>query len=91
MLDIEKYESVAMLHLPGGEREPLANRAEAIMESFSALENIDTDGAAPLITVLDMHNVMREDVPEKLLSRDEIMANAPDQDDGYFRVPGTLA
>jgi len=34
---------------------------------------------------------MREDVAVKLLPRDELLANAPEEYDGYFKVPGTLA
>ena len=90
MLDIKKYESVAMFCLSDEERETLKNRAEAIAESFDALETVDTDGVAPLVTVLDMHNVLREDVSEKFLTKDEIMSNAPEKHDGYFQVPGTI-
>ena len=90
MLDITKYESVAMLRLQDYERELLGNRAGGLEDSFKELDGIGTDGIEPLVSVLDVHTVLREDVSEKLLTRDEIMANAPEQHDGYFQVPGTL-
>ena len=90
MLNITKYESVAMLRLPDDERELLGNRAGALEDSFNALDGINTDGIEPLVSVLDVHTVLREDISEKLLTRDEIMANAQEQHDGYFQVPGTL-
>ena len=90
LLDIIKYETVAMLSLSGDEREQLAKRAGALAESFETIGKINADGVTPLISVLNLHNVLREDTAEKLLTRDEIMSNAPEQYDGYFQVPGTL-
>lgn len=90
VLDIRKYEAMVMLELDGDEREQLSARLDALDASFSALDRVDTDGVAPLVSVLSQRNVMREDIAVKLLSRDEILSNAPEQYDGYFQVPGTL-
>ena len=91
MLDIKEYEAMAMLELPDDERKGLSERFDLLNGSFAALGQVDTDGVEPLVTVMDLRNVMREDVAAKLLTRDEILANAPEQYDGYFQVPGTLA
>ena len=90
MFDIKKYEAMAMFDLPDGERRLLEKRASALADGFAALDRIDAGGALPLVSVLDIHTALREDIQEKVLTRDEIMANAPEQQDGYFRVPGTL-
>jgi len=90
MIDITKYEAMAMFDLSDEERGKLCTRAGELVESFSALESIDTGGVEPLVSVLDTRNVLRGDMSERILTRDEIMANAPEQYDGYFRVPGTL-
>ena len=90
MLKISDFEKTAMLELPDGERETLSRRLEALTAGFKALDSVDTAGVEPLVTVIDMQNVFREDVSAKYLRRDEIMANAPEQYDGYFQVPGTL-
>jgi len=90
MLDIKEYEAMAMLDLPEHERETLNKHFKALADSFTALEKVETDNVAPLVTVLNLNNVMREDVFEKFLTRDEILSNAPEQYDGYFQVPGTL-
>jgi aspartyl-tRNA(Asn)/glutamyl-tRNA(Gln) amidotransferase subunit C len=39
---------------------------------------------------LPVHNVLRDDVPHPSLSNEQAMANAPDQTDGYFKVPKIL-
>ena len=90
MFDIKKYEAVAMLDLDEDESGRLSARAGAIVESFGALESVDTRDVLPLVAVVDVHTVLRDDIVQKSHTRDEILANAPEQTDGYFRVPGTL-
>ena len=90
MENIKEYEAMAKLGLPEAERRLISSRADMLMESFNRLESIDTSGAEPLITVLDVKNVFREDVGIKMLSRDELLAGAPERYDGYFMVPKTL-
>ena len=91
MLDTREYESMAMLDFSDSEREKLGGCFNAVTAGFAALGRIDTDCVAPLVTVLNLHSIMREDVAVKLLPRDELLANAPEEYDGYFKVPGTLA
>ena len=90
MHDIKQYEAMAMLELKPNERERLSARLEKLEKSFSALCNIETDGVLPLVSVLELRNVLREDEAIKIMPRDQILENAPEQYDGYFQVPGTL-
>ena len=90
MKNIKDYESMAKLDLPDDERQRIAAIAARWIDSFGALAGIDTDGVEPLTTVLNVQNVLRDDVCTKMLSRDELLANAPMQNDGYFQVPKTL-
>jgi len=84
------YENMAMLDLPDSERVRLAARFDEIVGGFAALDDYDTDGVSPLVSVLDVNNVLREDVAVKLFTRDEVLANAPEKHDGYFQVPATI-
>ena len=90
MLDIKAYEAMAMLDLTGEERKKLGARFDTLAGGFDMLGQIDTDGVLPLVSVLELHSIMREDVSVKLLTREELLSNAPEQYDGYFQVPGTL-
>jgi len=90
MEDIRKYEAMAKLSLPDDQRAEISSLAAMLAESFDGLSGIDTGNAQPLYTVLDVQNVLREDISAKMLTRDELLANAPMQDDGYFQVPKTL-
>ena len=90
MIDIRKYEKLVKLDLTEYARQSISIDVERELESFSALESIDTGGVEPLVTVLDMQNVLREDIAEKFMTREELLSNAPEQYDGYFQVPRTL-
>ena len=90
MIDIKKFEAMAKLDLPEAERQLISGRVNCLLNDFSVIEKIDTSAAEPLITVLDIQNIMRDDTPEKTVTREELLSNAPDQHDGYFRVPKTL-
>ena len=90
MADVKKYETMAMLRLPDEEREMLSSRLDDLISGFEALRQVNTNDVKPLVTVLDLSNVLREDVCKKTFSREEILANAPEQYDGFFVVPGTI-
>ena len=90
MTDIKMYEAMAKLDLPETEREWISCRVEKLIDSFSALDSIDTASSEPLVSVLDIKNILREDIPGKFISREELLSNAPEQYNGYFRVPKTL-
>ena len=90
MQKIEKYEADAMLRLPSEERDLIAQCAGELAKSFDALEQVDTGDAEPLVSVLDTHTVLREDVAEKNITRAALMQTAPAQHEGYYQVPGTL-
>ena len=90
MKDIKEYELMAKLDLTEPERQIISGRMEKLIDSFSALEKIDTSNTEPLVTVLDIQNIMRDDVVKKIITRDELLSSAPEQYGGYFQVPKTL-
>ena len=90
MSDIYSYEKAAMLELPESERMTLMDRFDKVAGGFSALDAYDTCKAEPLVSVLDIQNVIREDIPAKIVTREELLSNAPEQYDGYIRVPATI-
>ena len=90
MNDIKNYEAMAKLDLSEADRGWASDRADMLIDSFNRLTDIDVSGVEPLITVLDVKNVFREDVGVKMLPREELLANAPEQYGGYFKVPKTI-
>jgi aspartyl/glutamyl-tRNA(Asn/Gln) amidotransferase C subunit len=91
--DIREYEAMAKLDLPQDERAAISARADGLIAGFKALEGIDVAGVAPLVSVLDItlgRGDLREDTHARLVTREELLENAPEQYDGYFQVPRTL-
>ena len=90
MKNIREYEAMAKLNLPDDQREWVSQNANMLVDSFAALEGIDTDGVLPLVTVMDIQNVLREDISAKMMPCEELLENAPAQYGGYFQTPRTL-
>ena len=90
MQDIKDYEAMAKLDLPEDQQQWISARADMLTESFKAIQGIDTSGVQPLVSVLRVQNVLREDIAAKMISREELLSNAPEQYDGYFQAPKTL-
>ncbi len=81
---------LARLGVTDAEIEVFREELSVILEHFRALEELDT-GDVPTATHASLlHNVFRDDVPQRSLSSDEVLANAPDSQDGCFRVPPIL-
>ena len=90
MRDFTDYEHMAMFDLREPEHIRLMARFEEIISGFSGLDAIDTGAAEPLVSVLDLSNIMRDDISVKLLPGDELLKNAPESYNGYFQVPAAI-
>jgi aspartyl-tRNA(Asn)/glutamyl-tRNA(Gln) amidotransferase subunit C len=62
----------------------------SVLEYAERLQALDTADIPPTATVLPRRNVMRADEPRPSMKRDEILENAPDAQDGCFRVQAVL-
>ncbi len=61
-----------------------------ILAHFDRLNELNTDDIPPTAQVADEQNVYRKDEVRPWLANDEALANAPDADDGFFRVRPVL-
>lgn len=85
--EVEEVAILARLALTQEEKELFARQLSQILEHFKQLEAIDTSGVEPMCHALPVVNEFREDIVERLYSRDELMANAPETENGFFKVP----
>ena len=90
MVDLKILESLSKINLTDDEKNKADDFFKFWIEKFDMLENVDTENIEPLVTVSSLVNVMREDTAYKMLSREELLENAPEQHDGYFIVPRIL-
>jgi len=87
---IDKLAKTKKLKLTDEEKEFIEDKKKLLDESFTVLAQINTDDIEPLVSVLETENILREDVSRKMISREELLKNAPEQYDGYFQVPKTV-
>ena len=92
-IDEQQVRRVAMLgrlELSDAEVTQFSTQLSAIVEYIEKLNELDTDNVEPLAHCLPVHNVLREDVPRPSLSNEAALANAPEREDEYFKVPKIL-
>jgi len=61
-----------------------------VLDYIAKLNELDTDEVEPLSHPGELSNVLRDDVPTASLSNDQALRNAPDRQNGFFRVPRVI-
>ena len=89
-IDIAHVARLARLGLSAEELSGYETQLGAILDHAARVQQIDTDGVEPTAHPLPMVNAFRADVVRPSLVRDEVLEQAPDHQDGYFRVPPHL-
>ncbi len=78
---------LARLELSEAEIQRYTEQLSAILDYAERIQAVDTGQVPPTPYVLPRVNVLRDDEPEPSLPVEEALANAPDREDGFFRVP----
>jgi aspartyl-tRNA(Asn)/glutamyl-tRNA(Gln) amidotransferase subunit C len=86
-MDIEKVARLARLELSEEEKVTFGNQLEQILTYMEQLNRLDTTGVEPTSHAIPVHNVFREDEVNASLAQEEVLAIAPDEEDGHFKVP----
>jgi len=88
--DVEHVARLARLALDDDEIEQFTRELGVILEHADQVAALDTHDVPPTAHPLPLANVLRPDDPRPSLDRDEVMAVAPEAEDGQFRVPRIL-
>ena len=88
---VEHVADLARLALTEEELERLGAQLSAILEAVSKVSELDLADVEPTSHPLDVVNVWDEDEPRPSLPLDAVLANAPQPQDGAFRVPPSAA
>jgi aspartyl-tRNA(Asn)/glutamyl-tRNA(Gln) amidotransferase subunit C len=78
---------LARLALTDDEVERLGAQLNAILEAVGKVSELDLEGVEPTAHPLDLANVWAGDEPRPSLSNDDVFANAPEDEGGFFKVP----
>jgi len=81
---------LSRLALAPPEQERLGAQLEVILAAVARVAEIAAADVPPTTHAVPVTNVVREDVVQPCLSRDEVLASAPAAEDGRFRVPRIL-
>ncbi len=88
--DVAHVARLACLDLTDEEVEVYTDQLRDVLEYADVVAALDTTGVPPTAHPLPLVNALREDQPRPSLDRDEVLAMAPDVEDGRFRVPRIL-
>ena len=78
---------LARLALTEEELDRFAGQLDAILKAVGKVAELDLSGVEPTLHPLALANVWAEDEPTPSLSVEDALANAPEAEDGAFRVP----
>ncbi len=87
---VDRVARLARLELSAEERDALTRDLAEILEHCARLNRLDTEDVEPTSHVIELTNVFRDDAVGRPLPRDAVLAGAPDQEDGFFKVPAVL-
>lgn len=97
--DVDRVAELANLELTLGEKAQMVRDLNSVLEYFAQLNELDTSSVAPMLQVGAQETASEEiQAPVRLrpdeiapsLNRDEVMANAPDTDGIFFKVPKVI-
>ncbi|MGE5381189.1 MAG: Asp-tRNA(Asn)/Glu-tRNA(Gln) amidotransferase subunit GatC [Methylocystaceae bacterium] len=89
-LTVQEVEHVALLcriKLTEEEKQPMTEQLSLVLAHIDKLNELDTSNVEPLAHVLPIFNVFRPDKEVRRNDADAMLNNAPDAEEGMFRVP----
>lgn len=81
---------LSRLILTDAQIEQYAHQLSRILDYVSQLQELNLEGIEPMAHALDLTNVTRDDQPQPGMPVDLVLANAPDKDPPFFKVPKVL-
>ncbi|MHC4212194.1 MAG: Asp-tRNA(Asn)/Glu-tRNA(Gln) amidotransferase subunit GatC [Planctomycetota bacterium] len=87
---VRKVAKLSRLDLSDAEVEEFTGQLSAILGYVEKMNELDTESVEPLAHCLPVHNVFREDIVRESLGTEKALANAPQEDGEFFRVPKIL-
>ncbi|HML89986.1 MAG TPA: Asp-tRNA(Asn)/Glu-tRNA(Gln) amidotransferase subunit GatC [Methylomusa anaerophila] len=85
--DVENVALLSRLEMNETEMEQYTVQLNAILEYAEVLDKVNTENVEATAHVLPLKNVMRPDEVKSSLPREAALSNAPEAEDGYFKVP----
>ena|SRR5689334_16810939 len=87
---VDHVARLARLALTETERGHLTEQLSSILEHINVISEAETNATEAMANVLPAHDVAAADVSRPSEPTAALLANAPAQEDGYFRVRAVL-
>jgi aspartyl-tRNA(Asn)/glutamyl-tRNA(Gln) amidotransferase subunit C len=84
---VARIARLARIRVTDDEKTNLAAELSQVMDWIGELQSVDTEGVEPLTSVVGARLKTRPDVVTLNVTRDEVLANAPEPMAGFFTVP----
>ena len=78
---------LARIRVSAEQQEALAGELSNILGWIEQLGELDTEGVAPMTSVVEMQPPLRDDQVTDGDRRDQVLANAPEANEAFFVVP----
>ncbi|APF40428.1 Asp-tRNA(Asn)/Glu-tRNA(Gln) amidotransferase subunit GatC [Neomicrococcus aestuarii] len=88
--DVAHLARLAHLEMSEAELETMASELAVIVDSIAVVSEAAGDDVPATSHPIPLTNVFREDVVGQTLTQEEALLNAPDSEDGRFKVPAIL-
>ena len=81
---------VARLKLTEQEKEKFVKELKEVIETFSKLNEVDTEGIEESLQPVGLKNVLREDSVKEPLTQEQALSLTEHKKDGYFKGPKAI-
>ena len=81
---------LSRIELTDAEVRTFSRQLADILEYFDKLQQLDTDRVEPMVHPVELHNVLADDAPGESLPPEAALANAPQRDGDFFKVPKVI-
>ncbi len=88
--DVKKVARLARIRVADEALEPLSKELSGILDWIEQLNEVDVEGVEPMTSVVDVKLPRRADEVTDGNRQDEVLANAPRTEDGFFVVPKSV-
>ena len=86
-INVEHVAKLARLGITPEEKNIFEKQLSAILEYADILNKLNTDKVSPTAHAIPMKNVLRDDKVVPCENTEDILANAPEEEEHMFRVP----
>lgn len=88
--DVLHIAKLARLKLADNELENYKKNLQEILDFADTINHVNTDDIGETIGINENCNVFRKDEIKQESNKDELLSNAPSQDEGMFRIPKVI-